>query len=155
MEFRRFEEAARLYGNKKYTMCHFLNLVKCAANDISDEYGDVYELQVGDENNFADLISNQCFIIEEMLDTAEKNPSGDRVEKLRRELSTLKNRADDIKSSMNDIEDLKKQKQELEKNIEELEKEKKEYKKLADSVEAARNSISEADNFDFEKARSQ
>lgn len=153
MEFRRFEEAARLYGNKKYTMCHFLNLVKCAANDISDEYGDVYELQVGDENNFADLISNQCFIIEEMLDTAEKNPSGDRVEKLRRELSTLKNRADDIKSSMNDIEDLKKQKQELEKNIEELEKEKKEYKKLADSVEAARNSINEADSFDFEKAK--
>ena len=90
MEFRRFESAVRRHGSGKYTMCDFLNLIKAAARDISDEYEtDVYELARGDESQFADLISNQCFMISEMMDASVSGGSDDRLERLNEEIKEL------------------------------------------------------------------
>lgn len=154
MEFRRFESAVRRHGSGKYTMCDFLNLIKAAARDISDEYEtDVYELARGDESQFADLISNQCFMISEMMDASGSGGSDDRLERLNEEIKELKGRADSLAESMKDIESLKQQKEALDTELKQLEEQKLEYDNIRNDISSVESSIKQAGEFDIDAAK--
>ena len=155
MEFRRFESAVRKYGDRRYTMCDFLNLVKAAARDISDEYGiDIYELSTGDEDQFADLIANQCFMISEMMDTAKATDKTDeRKDRLRRELGELGSDAELLVKNSKELEALREKKSALESEMKEIENQKEEYGRLQKDIAAINESINNADKIDTESAK--
>ena len=146
MEFRRFSRAVNNHGDQEYTMCDFLNLVKVTARDIQDEYGaDVAELEWGDEKQLADLIANQCFVIGEMLDAVSSGGgSTGRIESLRKEIGTLRERSLSLKKSAEDIAALETKKQELSGQLEALNKQKAVYDELQQSIGNTQKAIDEA-----------
>ena len=157
MEFRRFSRAVNNHGDQEYTMCDFLNLVKVTARDIQDEYGaDVAELEWGDEKQLADLIANQCFVIGEMLDAVSSGGgSTGRIESLRKEIGTLRERSLSLKKSAEDIAALETKKQELSGQLEALNKQKAVYDELQQSIVNTQKAIDEADRFDPAAAQAQ
>jgi len=152
MEFTSFESAVRQHKNKDYNMCNYLHLAKCVAMDIANGYGAVYMLPIGDEEQFADLISNQCYMLDEMMNNAVSNSvsSNDRIGRLNTELTNLRQSVESYKKKIDGISNLEEEKKRLENEYSGLVGQKQEYDKLVGNIEKIRIDIEKADKFDLQ-----
>ena len=154
-EFGRFSRAVQLHEGKNYTICDMLHLIKCVVNDLRSCCGDINTLSIGDDEQFGNLMSNQCYILGELMDNfkAHSKCKDDAVEDLEQELAALTSDAKRYDSIFKDIRTMTEKKSDMENKLTELKAKKEEYDKLNEEIKTLEQSISEADDFDLDASR--